>query len=233
MDGQQFDELVRVAAIGANRRQVLRALAVGLAGSLVFPNRKPGVAAQDAGAQGPAKCATDSDCVDPDTDPCTGATCEGGTCAFFIVDCIPGYVCCGNGECCPDTGSGQCQSDADCAEGDGDPCTGARCENGACTYHIATCAPGFVCCGNGECCPEAADGGNTNDQGSTGEDAIANGESDSGAVDNGTAGGGPVQLPNTGSGGPAPARSKTWLAPFALIGTGVALIVSRLRWRIR
>jgi hypothetical protein len=33
-------------------------------------------------------------------DPCTGAVCEAGSCSYTSVACIPGYICCGNGECC-------------------------------------------------------------------------------------------------------------------------------------
>jgi hypothetical protein len=34
-----------------------------------------------------------------------------------------------------------------------DPCEGVRCEGGSCVPFLATCAPDFVCCGNGVCCP--------------------------------------------------------------------------------
>lgn len=70
-------------------------------------------------------------CVDDPTDDCDPAT--GG------ADCL--------GVC-----QRTCQSDADCLDGDSDACTGAACEEGTCVYFIVTCAPGFVCCGNGECC---------------------------------------------------------------------------------
>jgi hypothetical protein len=51
-----------------------------------------------------------------------------------------------------------CTQDADCQDGDADPCTGGRCEGGTCTFTSVFCAPGFACCGNGECCPEESPG---------------------------------------------------------------------------
>ena len=148
MDGQRFDDLTRVWATGASRRWILRALVGSAAGALAVGSRLIGAAAQEAG---PTTCVSDSDCVDPDTDPCTGASCVDGACSVFIVDCIPGYVCCGNGECCPETA--QCQSDADCVPSEQDSCIGVTCENGACVEFIVDCVPGYVCCGNGQCCP--------------------------------------------------------------------------------
>ena len=230
MDDERFDRLARVAA-GASRRQVLRAVGLGLAGGLIGRTRVPGVAAQEAGAPGPTTCVTDADCVDADGDACTGGRCDNGTCVFFIVDCIPGYVCCGNGECCPDAGSVQCQSDADCVDADNDPCTGATCENGTCVPHIVSCAPGFVCCGGG--CVEACAEGQSLDAscrcaGTTSGNGDS-GDGDGGSPTGGTTGG-PVQLPNTGSGpSSAPASMGSRLAPVALITAGMAAIASRLR----
>ena len=152
MGGHRFDEIVRAAVAGASRRQVLRALAAGIVGGLTFGARSGRIAAQDAEGFGATSCAQDGDCAHGDG--CTGGRCDNGLCTLFVVHCVAGYVCCGNAECCPGTNADHCQTDADCDDGDGDPCTGARCENGACTYAIASCAPGFVCCGNGECCPE-------------------------------------------------------------------------------
>ncbi len=47
-------------------------------------------------------CSQDSDCQEAEADPCTGALCDAGSCSYTSVHCIPGYVCCGNGECCPE-----------------------------------------------------------------------------------------------------------------------------------
>jgi hypothetical protein len=47
-----------------------------------------------------------------------------------------------------------CSQDSDCAPAEPDPCTGAFCEDGSCTYTSVACMRGHVCCGNGECCPE-------------------------------------------------------------------------------
>jgi hypothetical protein len=51
-----------------------------------------------------------------------------------------------------------CTQDADCQDGNADPCTGGRCEGGTCTFTSVFCAPEFACCGNGECCPEESPG---------------------------------------------------------------------------
>lgn len=48
----------------------------------------------------PLPCTQDAVCVDGDLDSCTSGACVDGTCTFFIVDCLPGYACCGNGACC-------------------------------------------------------------------------------------------------------------------------------------
>jgi hypothetical protein len=47
-----------------------------------------------------------------------------------------------------------CSQDSDCAPAEPDPCTGAFCDAGTCTYTSVACMRGHVCCGNGECCPE-------------------------------------------------------------------------------
>ena len=44
--------------------------------------------------------------------------------------------------------------DSDCAPAEPDPCTGAFCDAGSCTYTSVHCIRGHVCCGNGECCLE-------------------------------------------------------------------------------
>lgn len=45
-----------------------------------------------------------------------------------------------------------CVKDDDCVAPDSDPCTGVLCADGVCSPFIASCAPGFACCGNGQCC---------------------------------------------------------------------------------
>jgi hypothetical protein len=47
-----------------------------------------------------------------------------------------------------------CSQDSDCAPAEPDPCHGAFCDAGSCTYTSVACIRGHVCCGNGECCPE-------------------------------------------------------------------------------
>jgi hypothetical protein len=169
MDGQRFDVLARVWATGASRRQALRLLCAGGAATLLMSVGATRAASQDAGTRG---CGQDSDCVDPDADPCTGA----------------------------------------------------RCEEGACVFTNVACAPGFVCCGNGECCQTTSDGGNqdTTDDGASEDQATGDVASDRG----------PVSLPNTGSGNAAtaaPAPSSAWRMPLALLGAGAALVANRLR----
>ena len=150
MDGRRFDEFTRASATRANRRQVFRAFLGTMLGGIGVGRRVRHTSAQDA-----TTCLQDSDCADGVTDPCSGASCDSGICTFFIVSCIPGFVCCGNGACCPATAA--CQSDIDCAEAADDPCTGARCENGVCVPYILTCAAGFDCC-KGICAVTCYDG---------------------------------------------------------------------------
>lgn len=139
MDRRRFDAIARASAGANNRRELLRAIAALVCGGVGFELRgKP------TRAQSPAACVQNSDCFGGAADPCTGASCDGGLCTYFIVSCIPGFVCCGNGACCP--AAAQCQSDLDCAEATDDPCAGATCENGVCVPFILTCAAGFVCC---------------------------------------------------------------------------------------
>jgi hypothetical protein len=90
-------------------------------------------------------CTQDADCQDGDADHCTGATCQEGFCTFFIVTCIPGTTCCGNGECCPVEATGGCTADTDCVETSGDPCWRAMCANGTCLSQRVTCPPGEFC----------------------------------------------------------------------------------------
>ncbi len=249
MDDRRFDEIVRTWGGGTSRRQVLWALGASVAGTLLLPFRVIGAATQNVGA---VTCVQDSDCADADGNACTGGRCDNGTCAFFIVDCVSGYICCGNGECCPETG--QCQSDADCADADGDPCTGATCENGTCVVSSVLCVPGFVCCGGGcvEACAEnesldatcqcVGTGQNSGDIGTSvagdGSDGGGDGSTTE-SVDDTTQGGsvsttsgsvadaGVITLPNTGSGDPVSAQRSRWWTPAALIGAGAAL--ARLR----
>jgi len=134
---------------------MLRALGAGVLLSWGLGRSSGRIAAQEVLA--PVACVQDGDCVDADADPCTGAACLDGTCAFFVVDCIPGHVCCGNGTCCPAGETEGCLADTDCVPTSGDPCEGVRCEGGACVPFLVTCAPDFACCGNGTCCP--SDGG--------------------------------------------------------------------------
>ena len=140
MDDQRFDQLARTLGRATGRRHVLRGLGV-FALSGLFARR--------ATAQAVATCSQPSDCIDPEGDPCIGATCEDGTCAVYIVDCAPGFTCCNNGECCESTPT--CSSDADCPSSD-DPCTTTTCVDGACVARIVDRAIGYTCCAGG-CVP--------------------------------------------------------------------------------
>jgi hypothetical protein len=151
VDAQRFDRMTRRIGTGVDRREVLRLVGAGLlalGGS--WPSRHR---TQAQIAPGQATCSQDAECLARDADPCTGAACVDGTCTYFIVDCIPGHVCCGNGACCPTGEAAGCLADADCAPAGSDPCEGVRCEGGTCAPFLATCAPDFACCGNGACCP--------------------------------------------------------------------------------
>ena len=47
-----------------------------------------------------------------------------------------------------------CSQDSDCIPAEPDPCTGAVCDAGTCSYTSVACIRGYNCCGNGECCLE-------------------------------------------------------------------------------
>ena len=150
MDERKFDRIARSWATRTNRRRALRLVAIG---SLVAWCHR---ARRDSAAQeilGPTPCSQDTDCLDGDADACTGATCLDGFCSYFIVDCIAGHICCGNGSCCPVEEGGSCLADTDCEAASEDPCEGARCDGGSCVPFRAACPPDFACCGNGVCCP--------------------------------------------------------------------------------
>ena len=100
MDEHRFDTLVRNLVATRSRRQCLRGLAAAGAAALAFHPGAVPVAAQVASTD--ETCSQDSDCVPAETDSCTGAYCDAGSCTYTSVACIPGYVCCGNGECCPE-----------------------------------------------------------------------------------------------------------------------------------
>jgi hypothetical protein len=151
MDGSRFDLLTRRWSSRQSRRALLGGLAVG-ALSALDSRRVPGTAAQTADDSGMVPCAANADCLDGDLDPCTGATCADGVCSYFVVDCVPGFTCCGGGICCPQEGGGYCVSDDECAVFD-DPCAGGTCDNGRCVTFLVLCAEGSACCGNGACCP--------------------------------------------------------------------------------
>ena len=228
MDEERFDGLARaVATNGSSRRTVLRMLAATVGGWIVAGTSVSAWAAQ------PATCQQDADCVDADADPCTGGRCEGGMCTFTNVFCAPGFVCCGNGECCSEASpeAGACASDADCQNADADPCTGVRCEGGTCAPYILTCIAGFTCCG-GECvadCPDGqgvdancqCPGGTASPSGdtSTPSEPSGAGSAETNAVQ-------PTRLPNTGV-HPTTPTGGTPLAPLL----AAAAAASAIWWR--
>jgi hypothetical protein len=158
MEGREFDRMTRSWARRTHRRRAVQGLVASVLAGWGW-RRSATVGAQED--PGMVACSQDADCVDGDLDPCTGASCLDGACAYFIVDCIPGHVCCGNGACCPSGEPGSCLADADCILDGSDPCQGARCEGGTCVPFLVSCAPDFACCGAGECCP--ANGGCASD----------------------------------------------------------------------
>jgi hypothetical protein len=71
-----------------------------------------------------------------------------------------------------------CSQDSDCMPAEPDPCTGAFCDAGSCTYTSVACMRGHVCCGNGECCLEGDD--DTSPDVTSSEGVAEPGESDEG-----------------------------------------------------
>lgn len=193
MDGHRFDELTRGVAAGFGRRGLIRA-ALGGALTALLGTRLAG--AQDDGGDGgggnedggggngrdkrrcPDGCPDGQQCIDGEcrevacredkecrdgSDACIGGRCRDGQCSQFVVECRPGYLCCGNGECCPQP----CATDIDCYVVD--PCQIGRCVEGACSFETkdpcAICEADADCndlesaafCCNGVCtrpCPE-------------------------------------------------------------------------------
>jgi hypothetical protein len=142
VDERAFDRMARLWGANADRRRALQLIGAGvIAGSGL--RRGKTTAAQTSAGQ--MTCTQDADCQDGDADPCTGATCQEGFCTFFIVSCIPGTICCGNGECCSIEATGACTADTDCAQTSGDPCWRATCANGTCLSQRVTCPPGEFC----------------------------------------------------------------------------------------
>jgi len=173
MDSQGFDRLTRRLAGSIGRRGALRALAgmagLGIAGSAVVRGR--------AQAECPDGCPRNQRCVDgacvracqgdgecrDRADACIGGRCSDGVCSQFAARCEAGYLCCGNGECCPQS----CRLDFDCFVVD--PCVTSRCVEGTCAFTrrdpCVVCAvdadcdlASGICCG-GACispCPEGS-----------------------------------------------------------------------------
>lgn len=106
-------------------------------------------------------CERDSDC-DRD-DPCTVGVCEAGVCAYEVVECDAGTVCCKgarevtccqSGRPCVDGACG-CDDDRDCDRDD--PCTAGTCDGGTCSYTVEECGVDAVCCkgtGGVVCCAD-------------------------------------------------------------------------------
>ena len=149
MDGYVFDRMARLWATTTDRRRTLCLIGAGvIAGTGI--GRGKSAAAQTSVAQ--MTCTQDAECQDGDGDPCTGGLCQEGFCTFFIVSCIPGTICCGNGECCPVEATGGCTADAGCVQTSSDPCWRAVCTNGTCLSQRVTCPPGEFC-RDGSCGP--------------------------------------------------------------------------------
>ncbi len=149
MDGYVFDHMARLWATTTDRRRMLRLIGASVIATSWLSRGKV-AAAQTSVAQ--MTCTQDVDCQDGDADPCTGGICQEGFCTFFIVSCIAGTTCCGNGECCTAGGTGGCTVDADCVQTSSDPCWRATCADGICLSQRVTCAPGEFC-RDGRCAP--------------------------------------------------------------------------------
>ena len=151
MDGRRFDGIARAWEGAADRRRALRSLAALLLTGLGAAAATRMASAQD-GLDAP--CSSNADCRGRIPGQCVRAHCYRGRCAHAAIRCAAGYHCCGNGRCCEDDiVTPGCLADLDCASTD--PCIHSRCETGHCVAMIVDCAPGYVCCGNAECCPAA------------------------------------------------------------------------------
>lgn len=166
MDGHRFDDLARGMAAGIGRRGMIRA---ALGGALAAFAGSKLASAQDDGGNGgdqrsrnrrecpdgcpdgqrcvdgacrEAACGDDDECLSG-SDACIGGRCRDGRCTQFVVDCRPGYLCCGNGECCPQP----CGTDIDCYVVD--PCRVGRCVEGACAFE--TKDPCAICEADSDC----------------------------------------------------------------------------------
>jgi hypothetical protein len=142
VDGQVFARITRRWSIAADRRRLLRFLGASVLATWELRRGPSAVAQMDTG---PMTCTQDADCQDGDANPCSGATCLDGLCTFFIVDCIAGTICCGNGACCPDEASDSCTTDTDCAQTRSDPCRETTCVTGTCLSQGVPCPPGQFC----------------------------------------------------------------------------------------
>lgn len=100
MDGHRFDTLVKNLAAPRSRRHLLQRLVAPAAAALAL--RLSTVTGAGQVVSTDETCSQDSDCLPAEADPCTGAFCDAGSCTYTNVACIPGYVCCGNGACCPE-----------------------------------------------------------------------------------------------------------------------------------
>ena len=105
MEGHRFDSLMRILAASKSRRRLLRGFVVTATTGLALRLSTGAVAAQVV-TDTDETCTQDSDCMPAAPDPCTGAVCDAGSCSYTSVACIPGYICCGNGECCPEGDAG-------------------------------------------------------------------------------------------------------------------------------
>jgi len=148
MDAERFDRMTRWLASERDRRRVVG----GLVGVVASAGLGIGRGRRVVGQAAPPveTCAKDIDCAETVTDPCTGSSCIDGVCATFVVECAPGFTCCGDAQCCA---TGGCQADAECPNTGIDPCTSSRCQAGGCVQVTVACAAGSVCCGAGQCCP--------------------------------------------------------------------------------
>ncbi|MCC6315080.1 MAG: hypothetical protein IT337_13840 [Thermomicrobiales bacterium] len=164
MDGGQFDRLTRSLARRTGRRGVLSVAAAGGIAALLA-RRRTSLAAQERDDNCPndcpkgqtcvggvcvERCRQDKECRPEDGDACIGGRCADGVCSQFVADCEPGYVCCGNGECCAQS----CRLDLDCTLAD--PCIVGRCEEGICAYAkrdpCVRCGSDADCSSEGFCC---------------------------------------------------------------------------------
>lgn len=95
-------------------------------------------------------CSTANDCAN---DPCSTTSCVNNTCKYNVLDgnCCLNDATCPSGAVCAEGACFQCDTDADCVEGN--TCTVDVCESGVCVHDVLeNCCTSDVDCIDGNAC---------------------------------------------------------------------------------